>query len=201
VVNGPAPCADPESTSSRRALLRATGLAAAGGSAALVAACSARRTKPAPVESPGAKPSALRADRGILQSALDLEHRAIAAYTAGIPLLDARTRGAARQFLLQEFAHAAELSALIHQGGGKPNPPSPSYDLGSPASAGDVLGLLHTIERASIAAYLVAIPRLSPGIVRSTVASILANEAEHVSVLRVSLRSQAVPSAFVTASE
>jgi hypothetical protein len=73
--------------------------------------------------------------------------------------------------------------------------------LGSPGSAGDVLGLLHMIERASIAGYLDAIPRLSPGIVRSTVASILANEAEHVSVLRVSLGSPAVPSAFVTAGE
>lgn len=201
MVNGPAPRADPEATSSRRALLRATGLAAAGGSAVFVAACSTRRTKPAPVESPGATPRALRGDVGILESALDLEHRAIAAYTAGIPLLDGRTRAAARQFLLQELAHAAELSALIHQGGGKPNLPSPSYELGNPGSAGDVLGLLHTIERALIAAYLDAISKLSPGIVRSTVASILANEAEHVSVLRVSLGSPAVPSAFVTSGE
>jgi hypothetical protein len=201
VVNGAAPRADSESTSSRRALLRTSSLAAAGGSAALVAACSTRHTKPAPVESPGAKPSALRADVGILQSALDLEHRGIAAYTAGIPLLDGRTHAAARQFLLQEFAHAAELSALIRQGGAKPNLASASYQLGNPGSASEVLGLLHTIERDSIAAYLEAIPKLTPGILRSRVASILANEAEHISVLRALLGHPAVPDAFVTPGE
>ena len=48
-----------------------------------------------------------------------------------------------------------------------------------------MLALLHRLERAQIAAYLDAIPQLSPGPVRAAVASILANDAQHLAVLRL----------------
>jgi bacterioferritin (cytochrome b1) len=200
VVTRSAPGAVP--ASSRRSFVRTALTAAAGsGSAALVVGCSTRRHKAAPVETPGAKKSELQADVSLLNSVLDLEHRTIAAYTAGIPLLSGEPHAAARLFLDQEFEHAAELSALIHRGDGKPNLPSPSYALGNPRTEADVLALLHRIERDEIAAYLDLMPTLTYGIVRSTIASILANEAEHISFVRGALGSTPVPSAFVTAAE
>lgn len=201
MVRGPAPCAAAEPATSRRALLRTAGSVAAGGSAALLAACSTKAATAPPAATPGVQPSALQADVVLLNSALDLEHTAIAAYTAGIPLLSGAWLADAKQFLGQELSHAAELSALISEGGGKPNLPNSAYSLGNPRRAQDVLTLLHTIEAAMIRFYLDALPRLRHGIVRSTVASILANEAEHISVLREAQGHAPVPSAFVTAAE
>ena len=61
--------------------------------------------------------------------------------------------------------------------------------------------LLHAVEQAQIAAYLNAIPRLEPGVVKQQVASILANDAQHVAVVRAALGRPAIPSAFVTGRE
>ena len=75
----------------RRGLLRLTGGALAGGSAIALGACSTKPPRKPPTTTPGAKPSALRPDVATLNSLLDLEHKAIAAYTAGIPLLSGQT--------------------------------------------------------------------------------------------------------------
>ena len=64
-----------------------------------------------------------------------------------------------------------------------------------------MLALLHGLERAQIVLYLDAIPRLSPSPVRAAVATILASDAQHISILRMAQGLPAVPSAFVTGSE
>jgi hypothetical protein len=191
---------------SRRAFLRASGIALAGGSAVFLGACGGggkggKGGEPGVTSTDGGiDPTEIRADVDILNSALDLEHAGIAAYTAGIPLLAGKARAAGKQFLAQEFAHASVLSSLVAHAGGKPNQPSPSYNLGHPRRQADVLRLLHMIERVAISAYVDAIPKLTPGALRATVASILTNEAQHVSVLRSELGLAPVPSAFVTGS-
>ena len=190
---------------SRRAFLHASGITIAGGTAVFLGACggggSGKGGKPGVTSTDGGiDPTAIRADVDILNSALSLEHTAIAAYTAGIPLLAGKARAAGKQFLAQEFTHASVLSSLVAHAGGKPNQPSPSYNLGHPRGQAEVLRLLHTIERIAISAYIDAVPKLTPGSVRSTVASILCNEAQHVSVLRSQLGLSPVPSAFVTGS-
>lgn len=90
---------------------------------------------------------------------------------------------------------------MIKKAGGKPVEPLESYDLGQPRNEAELLLLLHSIEGGVVAAYLQAIPRLSQGKVRADVASILANEAQHVSVLRAKLRLSPIPSALVTGRE
>ncbi len=140
-------------------------------------------------------------DVTILNVALALEHRAGAAYTAGIPLLSGRTQKAAKQFLSQDLTHAGRLAEIITEAGGEPVQPLPSYDLGRPQNTPQLLALLHSIEAAVVAGYLQAIPRLSLGKTRADVASILANEAQHVSVLRSKLRLDPIPSALVTGHE
>jgi hypothetical protein len=181
---------------SRRALLRTSG--AGLGAALVLGACGKNSHQPDVHKLP---PELRRADVELLNRALDLENKAIAAYTAGIPLLDGRAHAAAKNFLSQELSHAGELSGLIKQAGGKANPPKPSYDLGQPNNRTDVLRLLHELERAEIAGYLAALPYVSPGPVRAALAAILANDAQHVTVLRLRLGVDPLPGAFVTGSE
>ncbi|MEA2198243.1 MAG: hypothetical protein QOJ25_2294 [Solirubrobacteraceae bacterium] len=186
---------------SRRAFLRLSGASLAGGSGALLTACGggsgAKRKLVA-----GSEPAAVRrADISIMNGVLDLEHTAIAAYTAGIPLLTGRARAAATRFLRQELSHASKLHDTIKGAGGKPHLAKASYDLGSPDSETDVLDMLRALEKSLLSAYLAAIPELMPGWLRAVAAGILANEAQHISVLRSVQGQRPVPSAFVTASE
>jgi hypothetical protein len=145
-------------------------------------------------------------DIDLLNRSLGLEFRTIAAYTAGIPHLTGRYRRAAVGFLQQELSHMARLGALVKRAGGKPFGRADSYDFGHPggpphATARDVLVLLHALEQTQLAAYLDAIPLLAPGPVRGDVAAILADQAQHISVLRAALGLQAIPSALVTGTE
>lgn len=167
----------------RRGLLGASGatLLAAGGA---VSGCGRTSRRPKVHRIP---PVARAEDIHTLNGALDLTNEAIAAYTAGIPLLAGTAHSAAKHFLDQELSHAGELFGLVKQAGGKPVKPAASYDLGHPSRQSDVLHLLLGLELEQINGYLAAIPRLAPGQVRAAVAAILANDAQHVAVLRQTL--------------
>ncbi len=177
--------------SSRRGLLRAAG---AGLTGLLVAGCGRQSLKALVHNSP----PVLGTDVDLLNELMDLEHWAIAAYTAGTPLLAPAVTQAAALFLNDELFHAGALAGLVKEAGGKPIMPAPSYPLGHPRSSDDVLRLLHAIENAQLSAYLKAITRLEPGFVKASVAAILANDAQHVAVVRAALHQPAVPAAFVT---
>ena len=140
-------------------------------------------------------------DAVLLNHLLDLEHLGIAAYTAGIPLLSLSGRKEGRLFLTQELSHAGELGGLVKQAGGKPHKGRETYDLGHPRTEEDVLKLLHGIEHAQIDAYLDAIPKVSLGSTRAALAAMLANDAQHISVLRLSLGRRPIPTALVTGHE
>ncbi|HWE32830.1 MAG TPA: ferritin-like domain-containing protein [Solirubrobacteraceae bacterium] len=140
-------------------------------------------------------------DARLLNELLLLERRAIAAYTAGIPLLSGGDLRAGTAFLRQELAHAGMLIALIKRAGGTAPPRLANYDLGDPHSPRDVIALLHQVERAQLAAYVDAVPKLSPGYLRSSVSTILADDAQHVSLLRMTLGLSPVPSPFVNGGE
>ncbi len=189
-----------EQRASRRALLAGVRATLAAGGVAALAGCG--RQSRAGRKSLAQVPMPIRqADIEILGHLLALERRTIAAYTAGIPLLDRAQAKAAKQFLNQELLHAGELLGLIKAAGGELPVRAASYDLGGRSGAADVLGLLHRLERAQIGAYLEAIPRLAPGPVRAAVATILNNDAQHIAILRLLQGSSPVPSAFVTANE
>jgi bacterioferritin (cytochrome b1) len=175
-------------------VLRAAG---AGLTAAIVAGCGSASIR---AQVHNSKP-VLHTDVELLNQLLQLEHVAIAAYTAGTPLLAPATVKAGQLFLNDELAHAGALAGLIKAAGGKPIKPAPSYDLGHPRNSQEVLALLHQVESEQIAAYLAALPNLAPAIVRRSVASILANDAQHVAVVRAALGQPAVPSPLVTGRE
>jgi len=186
---------------SRRALLRTAGVAAASSSAIALTACASSAKGPHKKKRTPSDPVQAATDIALLNGALDVEHTAIAAYIAGIPLLTGHNRDAAKQFVTQDYGHAAELSLMVRQAGGTAHDPSPSYALGNPSSEGDVLALLQRIESLQIATYLQVLPRLQPGVFRSIVGAILANEAQHVSVLRAARGMPAIPAALVTGKE
>jgi rubrerythrin len=189
----------PEPT--RRTVLRAVAGVAALGSISGLAACRARPAPPPPVVTPPVNRSKLSSDLELLAVALSVEHQAIAAYTAGIPLLSGAFARAAREFLAAEVSHATEIATLITKGGGKPAPPPPTgYAFGTPRNERDVLALLHHVEQLSIGTYLSAVPALTPGDVRASVASILADEAQHISIIRAVTGKAPVPGPLVTAS-
>jgi hypothetical protein len=181
---------------SRRALLR---IAGTGALASALAGCgshhSSRKTQTSTTTTSSKPPGP---DAATLAPVLDLVHRTTAAYVAGIPLLSGDGANLAGQlFLSQELSHAGELGGLIHQAGGKPTHPRGSYDLGSPSTTTDVLRLLHGLEQDQIAAYIDVLPRLQTPTSRAAVASILANDAQHASILRLLLGREPIPSALV----
>jgi Ferritin-like domain len=194
VSEGPSEAGEPGSES-RRGLLRAAG---AGLTAAIVAGCGGKQTLKSEVHN--SRPI-LDTDVNVLNQLLNLEYMAIAAYTAGTPLLSPATVKAGQLFLNDELFHAGALAGWIKAAGGMPIEPAPSYDLGHPRTSRQVLQVLHEIENAQITAYLAALPRLAPSMVQQSVAAIVANDAQHVAVVRAALGQPAVPSAFVTGRE
>jgi hypothetical protein len=162
---------------SRRALL--VGWASAAGTAVL-AGCGGKPLR----EKIRGGARVPREDVAVLNSLLGVEHYAIAAYAAGIPLLGGIGESIGRQFLSHELAHADELVELIKDGGGKSARPQAGYSLGDPRTAAEGLALLEQAERVQLRAYLQMIPALSGGRVRATLATMCANDAQHLAVLR-----------------
>jgi hypothetical protein len=183
---------------SRRRLLSVSGVTAVG-AAGLIAGCGGAGSPRGQVRT--LPPPGRHQDIEILDRLLGLEQAAVAAYTAGIPLLRGGAQLAATQFLEQELSHASELSGLVKAAGGRARLPQASYDLGQPRTARDVVRLLHVAERAQLIAYLDAIPRLAPGAVRAAAAAIFANDAQHIAVLRSALGLAPLSGPFVTGRE
>jgi len=183
---------------SRRAFLRLAGVTTAGGAAFL--ACGDDD------EGVGGSVGSQQRDVRILNSALDLEHTAIAAYTAAAPLLRGPALTLGRRFLLHEKEHAAALEQAIRDLGGTPNRPRRAEEyrrqLPNLRSQRDVLRFAVDLENAAVEAYIDLIPRLSSPDLRQTGAAIVSNEAEHISVLLGALNpgdpAAQVPQAFVT---
>ena len=180
---------------SRRELFALTGGAITAG---VIAGCGHKSVRPRVRRIP---PPARKGDLAVLIRALQLEHQAITAYTAGIPLLRGRPQAAAKHFLDQEISHAGELAGLIKQAGGKPSRVHYRYELGHPRTAGEVLQVLHQAEQAQLAWYLGTLPSVAPGPVRAALAAVLSSDAQHLSLLRSALRLRPTTAAFVSAQQ
>jgi ferritin-like protein len=192
---------DPPARATRRQLLAGAGAAAVG-----LSGCSVAQDRTVRVGLLGS-PARL-ADIRLLNNALSLEFRTIAAYTAGIPHLEGPIRRSAVQFLHEELSHMARLESLIRRTGGLPFGRQDSYSYGHAGPGGpphstprQVLLLLHALEQAQLSTYLQAIPQLAPGPVRGDIAAILANQAQHIAILRSALGLEAVPAALVNGGE
>ncbi len=183
---------------SRRQLLGASGAAA---SAVALAACGGSSAS-SPAPRVASLPTSLSGDEeALINGLIDVEYHAATAYIAAIPVLKDHNQRAAKRFLRQELSHAAEWTAVVRAGHGHPVSPDSNYDLGHPGGTAEVMELLHSIERLAIRAYANTIPKLPAGPLRSVAASILANEGQHIAILRRNLGLNPVPAALVTAAE
>jgi rubrerythrin len=143
-------------------------------------------------------------DGAILEGAVGLEQTAAIVYETayGSGLLEKPVAGIARLFRDQEREHAGELSqALEDLGGTPPVPPKPEdvTGLGAVSSQEDILRFALELENMAVVAYVDAHRKLqSPGLLRTS-AQIMANEGQHLVVLRQALGAspaESVPAAF-----
>jgi rubrerythrin len=189
----------------RRRFLNLAGLS---GAALFLAACGDEKTNEGQGPIAGEKPQDAAPERAgsdvndvnVLNSALDLEHQAVAAYTAAFAVLRGANLRAARTFRDQERQHAVRLAAAIKAIGGRPNAARDRYAFPRLRDEQQVLRFASQLENTAIAAYIDALPRLNDADMRATGAAILANEGEHLAVLNQALGERAAPDAFVTGS-
>lgn len=147
-------------------------------------------------------------DAAILESAIGIEQIAVFAYAraASSGLLDARTKRVAMLFGDQEQEHADGLiTALETLGGTPPAKPTSLKDLdavqpgfGDARSQAEVASFAIELETVGIAAYYDALSKLEEARLVQTAASIMANEGQHITVLRQAVGKPAVPNAFET---
>lgn len=180
----------PRSALSRR---RFIAVSATAGSALALAGCSDEAPGPVAV-GPNESDAA---DVEILNAALDLEWRAVAAYKAAAGLLSGAALRSAKLLLEHEQEHVDGLAAAIRDLGGTPNRAQRSYELPRLRTQPQALRFAIALEQDAIAAYIDALPKLSDPDLRATAASIATAEAEHVALLRIALGQSPLREAFV----
>jgi rubrerythrin len=141
-------------------------------------------------------------DVAILNTALGLEHEAIAAYQLGAEsgLLEKPVLDLAVTFQDQHKAHRDLLADTVRKLGGAPVQAKPAYDFPNHQlkSQTDVLGFAADLEQAAVSAYLGAVPQFEDRALAKAAASILGDEAMHWATLRNALGLPPVPDAFVS---
>ena len=179
----------------RRELLMASAALAAGAGTAGLASCGDDDERTGSTET--VSTVEIQTDIATLGTLLDLEDSAVVAYeTLGI--------GGDVPFGAHERAHADRLRRMIGELGGEVPEPKPAaqYRATFPRIRDEHDALLFALdlETTAIGAYADALGKVATGSVQVTLASILATEAEHASVLLGRLDRPRVPDAFVTGS-
>jgi rubrerythrin len=146
-------------------------------------------------------------DADLLAKAITLERIAVLAYGQAIDskLLTPQFARVARQFRAHEQAHADVLATALKDLGGTP-PPDPEVKdidsvvkgIGDLKSQADVANFAIELELAAVAAYHDAQSRFIDAKLLQTGASIMANEAQHLVVLRQAAGEDPSPNAFET---
>jgi len=142
-------------------------------------------------------------DAAILESAVSLEQTAVVAYrtAAGSGLLEPPVEKSARLFQKQEQEHADALTTALKDLDGQA-PPRPKPEdiegLGDVKSQKDLLEFAVELESMAVAAYYDAHGKLEDPKLLETAAQIMANEGQHLVVLRQALDKDPVPDAFET---
>lgn len=143
-------------------------------------------------------------DEAILEGAIGLEQTAVLAYGTAVEsgLLKGRARAAAKAFRADEQEHLDALSSALRGLGARvPTGPVSAKDvegLSALKSQRDVLEFAVELETMGVAAYYDAHRKLKDARLLQTGASIMANEGQHLVVLRQALKRDPVPNAFET---
>lgn len=142
-------------------------------------------------------------DAELISSAVTLENTAVAAYAAALESakLDAATTKAVKTIKRQEQAHARSLAAALQRMGGTP-PKSVDRALVKPLanaeSQRDIATFAIELETMAVAAYYAAHGKLKSAKLLRLATTIMANEGQHLVVLRQALKQDPFPHAFET---
>jgi rubrerythrin len=150
------------------------------------------------------KDDAAASDANILNTALEGEFGAVAAYklAADSGLLQKSVRDLAMQFQGQHEAHADLLTKTVQTLGGTPAEPKKPADYKFPMETlktqTDVLRFAAGLEQGAASGYLGMVPVLGDRDLAKAVASILGDEAMHWAILRQALGENPVPEPFIS---
>lgn len=139
------------------------------------------------------------ADAEILNVSLARELTLLTAYTQGRTLLRGPLRAVGREFRAQQQEYADAIGKAIRGLGGRTEAEPEELDLNTLRGQSELLTLAYELERAALAAYLEAAPRLYTSAPRTLAASLAAAHAQHLVLLRQGLGSSlagSVPEAF-----
>jgi ferritin-like protein len=145
-------------------------------------------------------------DVPVMQSAINLELVTVIAYDTVIAasFLSPAVRAVLQGFRAHEQAHADALTTALTDLGGAP-PPAPKgvgavdkvvEGLSDVRTQNDVLTFLISLEMAAVAAYFDAQAKLGEARLLQTTASIMANEGQHLAILRRRAGKNPLPNAF-----
>jgi hypothetical protein len=173
---------------SRRRILVAAGAAAGG---VLLDGCGSSTGKPAPTSEVNG------VDADLLDEVLAIEHMAIAAYAHIAGSLTGGARSLAEKISRQEAAHAARLTPLINDLGGRPTPARRDYGFPALADPDAGLALVGGIENMLVAAYIDVIPKLTNQLAKAAAVTIVTNEAQHLALVTQARGLPPAPEAIV----
>lgn len=177
---------------SRRNLLGFSVAGATGSAALLLGACGDEGSEPSVEDQAEA-----------LNDALALELRAVATYAAAPRFLSGDPLETMERFAAQEREHVDALGRAIEELGATPVEPESErahrdeLSLTELEAEDDFLNFAVDLENAAIAVFGSAANRVASPELRRTLFSVIATEAEHLSVLLGELSEPQVPDAFV----
>lgn len=149
-------------------------------------------------------------DVAIITSAVHLEQVAVLAYDTAVKsgVLKGDVLRTAMTFRDQEQAHATALAAALKGLGGTPQPAPTSVrdvdavvpGLGKAKSVHAIATFAIELEMMAVAAYYEAHQKLQTAALLQTGSTIMANEGQHLALLRQVVKQNPVPDAFETGS-
>ncbi|HET7416463.1 MAG TPA: ferritin-like domain-containing protein [Solirubrobacterales bacterium] len=140
-------------------------------------------------------------DVKVLNEILARQAAAVAAYDRVLPRLRGADLAAARQFRAQEQEHVDSTTKTLRGIGGESDPPAETIETTDLETRADTLEFLYEMESATVDAELNAVSRLTVDWPRPLIASMAANQAQRLVLLRRALGSkplEAIPTAFET---
>jgi hypothetical protein len=141
------------------------------------------------------------ADARVLNQILARQIAAVEAYDQALPALRGAQLAAAREFRAQEQEHVDATTKTLRGLDVEADPPAESIEADDLRTSREALHFLYELESATIDAELNAVAKLTVGWPRPLIASMAANQAQRLVLIRGALGAKpldAVPEAFET---
>ena len=141
------------------------------------------------------------ADVTVLSEILGRQLAAVDAYGQALPALRGAELALARRFRAQEQEHVDATTKTLRGLDGEADPPAEAIDAGDLRTPTEAMHFLYELESATIDAELNAVGKLTIGWPRPLIASMAANQAQRLVLIRRALGAgplELVPEAFET---